>query len=255
LLAVQNSVLLAILGGTLTTLLNAAGALPVLFIKRVSQRTLDVGLGFASGVMISASFTSLIIPGIKIGGALPVLVGIALGSMIVSAADRFIPHIHAVIGNEGGVAITGRLKAVWLFAIAVTIHNMPEGLAVGVGYGSEKIAEATALAIAIGLQNIPEGMSIGFSILSVKGVSRKKAFLASFLSGAVELPLAIIGAAATSFAKPIIPYAMGFAAGAMLFVVSDEMIPETHRIGHERLASYGLIAGLIMMLALDVILG
>jgi len=246
-------VFLAFQAGLLTTMLNALGAVPVLFMKRISQRTLDIGLGFASGVMIAASFTSLIIPGIELGGILPVLVGIAFGTITISLADKVIPHMHAIIGAEG--PSTGRLKAIWLFVIAVTLHNMPEGLAVGVGFGSGRLSEAMALAIAIGLQNIPEGMSIGFSTISIEGTPRWKAFLISFLSGLVELPLSILGAALVSLVKPIIPYAMGFAGGAMMFVVSDEMIPETHRMGHERLASYGLVIGLIVMLTLDVLLG
>jgi len=234
-------------------MLNAVGAVPVLFMKRISQRMLDIGLGFASGVMIAASFTSLILPGIEIGGVLPVLAGIILGTVAVSFADRVIPHMHRIIGMEG--MPTGRFRALWLFVIAVTLHNMPEGLAVGVGFGSENLADAMALAIAIGLQNIPEGMSIGFSTISIEGTPRWKAFLVSFLSGLVELPLSVLGAALVSLTKPIIPYAMGFAGGAMMFVVSDEMIPETHRMGHERLASYGLVIGLIVMLTLDVLLG
>lgn len=247
-----NPVFLALKAGLLIVTLNALGAIPVLFMRGVSQRMLDVGLGFASGVMIAASFTSLIIPGIEEGGIAPVLAGIILGSITITLADRVIPHMHMIIGLEG--AYTERLRALWLFVVAVTLHNMPEGLAVGVGFGSGDLAKASALAIAIGLQNIPEGMSIGFSTLSMKGVSKWKAFVVSMLSGAVELPLAVLGAAAISLAKPAVPYAMGFAAGAMLFVVSDEMIPETHRAGRERLASYGLMMGLMVMLTLDILL-
>ncbi len=237
----------------MTTLLNALGAIPLLFLRKIPQKLLDIGLGFASGVMIAASFTSLIIPSIEKGGLLPTIVGIIFGSLAISLADKIIPHVHSIIGFEGHP--TGRLKTIWLFTLAVTLHNMPEGLAVGIGYGSGNIADAIALTFAIGFQNIPEGLAIGFSLLSLQNISRKKAYFISFLSGAVELPLALLGVLTVMFSRPILPYAMGFSAGAMLFVVSDEMIPETHRLGHERIVSYGLIAGLIIMLALDVALG
>ena len=240
-------------GGIVTTLLNALGALPVFFIKKVNQKIIDIGLGFASGVMITASFTSLIIPGIRIGGILPVIIGIILGSIMIRLIDKIIPHLHSIIGFEGKP--TDKLKTIWLFTIAVTLHNIPEGLAVGVGFGSYFIAEAWALTIAIGLQNIPEGLSIAFSIKSIENVSRRKAFLISFLSGIVEFPLSLLGVLTVSIVHQILPYAMGFAAGAMLFVVSDEMIPESHRVGHEKSASYGLMLGIIVMLILDVILG
>ncbi|RLE91980.1 MAG: ZIP family metal transporter [Thermoprotei archaeon] len=248
-----DPLLLAVLAGSLTTALNAAGALPVLFLKKLPEKFLDIGLGFASGVMLAASFTSLILPGIELGGIAPAVLGILIGAYSVSLADHVIPHMHKIIGVEG--KHTERLRAVWLFVIAVTLHNMPEGLAVGVGAGSGRAADALALAIAIGIQNIPEGLSIAFSLLSVKGSSRRKAFITSFLSGLVEFPLAIIGAVAVAYAHSILPYAMGFAGGAMIFVVSDEMIPETHRVGHERRATYGLIIGLVTMLVLDVVLG
>ncbi len=248
-----DPLLLAVLAGSLTTALNAAGALPVLFLKKLPEKFLDIGLGFASGVMLAASFTSLILPGIELGGIAPAVLGILIGAYSIGLADRIIPHMHKIIGVEGKHA--ERLRAVWLFVIAVTLHNMPEGLAVGVGAGSGLTADALALAIAIGIQNIPEGLSIAFSLLSVKNSSRRKAFITSFLSGLVEFPLAIIGAVAVAYAHPILPYAMGFAGGAMIFVVSDEMIPETHRVGHERRATYGLIIGLVTMLVLDVMLG
>ncbi len=243
--------LLAALGGLFTSLLNMLGAIPVLFLKRPFGRTSDLGLSFAAGVMIAASFTSLIIPGIELGGVFPVLFGVMLGAAMISLMDRLIPHMHAIIGVEG---LSSRLKAIWLFILAITIHNMPEGLAVGVGMGSGDIAAGIALMIAIGLQNIPEGLSVGLSLISTGSYSRLKAYLASTVSGLVELPLAVIGAAAVILVHPIIPYAMGFAAGAMIFVVSDEIIPEVNRLGREKLTTYSLIAGLIVMLLLDTIL-
>ena len=243
---------LSLAAGLITTSLNALGATPVLFVREMPAKLMDIGLGFAAGVMMAASFTSLIIPGVDRGGLAPVAAGVLLGSYVVSIADKVVPHMHRVIGFEGRGA--ERLKAVWLFVIAVALHNMPEGLAVGVSAGSGRIGDTIALALAIGVQNIPEGLSIAFSILSVEGRSRLRAFTISLLSGIVELPLAIIGAIGVSLAEPLLPLAMGFAAGAMIFVVRDEMIPETHRLGHERRASYGLMGGLVTMLVLDMLL-
>ena len=252
-LPTESPILLSILGGIITTLLNGLGATPILVLKKLPKRALDIGLGFAAGVMLAASFTSLIMPAIETSGIMPVIIGIIIGSIAVSLADKVVPHLHAIIGFEG--TPTTRLQAIWLFTIAITLHNMPEGLAVGVGFGSGNISKAISLMLAIGFQNIPEGLSIGFSILSLKNTSRYKAFLIAFLSGVVELPLSILGSLGVTYARGILPYAMGFAGGAMIFVVSDEVIPETHRMGHERLASYGLIIGLIIMLSLDLMLG
>ncbi len=240
-------------GGVFTTLLNSLGAILVVFIKRASDKFLDASLGFAAGVMLSASFTSLIMPGIELGGVLPVLIGIVIGSVFLEIADQLIPHMHTVIGFEG--IRTKRIRAVWLFIIAITLHNMPEGLAVGVAFGSNMMRDAIVLMIAIGLQNIPEGFSVSLSAVSA-GMGR--GFYAAFTgvrSGLVEIPLAMFGAWAVSIAKPVIPYAMGFAAGAMLYVISDEIVPETHRKGHERYATFGTILGIIVMLYLDVVFG
>ena len=245
----MEPLILAALGGALTTAFNAAGALPVLLLKTPSRKVLDVGLGFAAGVMMAASFTSLLLPGIEMGGLLPPLLGFLLGATSITVADRLVPHMHEIKGVEGVYA--ERLKVAVLFALAVTIHNMPEGLAVGVSFASGRFSDALALAIAIGLQNVPEGLSVGFSMLSASNMSRGRAYLVSALSGAVELPLAVLGALAASASASVLPIALGFAAGAMIFVVSDEVIPETHRIGHERAASYGVVLGVLVMTILD----
>ncbi|MCD6592190.1 MAG: ZIP family metal transporter [Thaumarchaeota archaeon] len=250
-LAGGNLILLAGLGGLFTSLLNVLGALPILVLRGAESRLPDLGLGFAAGVMLAASFTSLIIPGIRLGGVFPVLIGIGLGAILVSLMDRLIPHMHAIIGVEG---ISSRLRAIWLFILAITIHNVPEGLAVGVGLGSGDLASGIALMIAIALQNIPEGLSVGLSLIATGSYSRGKAYLASSLSGLVELPLALIGGLTVASTHKLIPYAMGFAAGAMIFVVSDEIIPEVHRLGREKSVTYSLIIGLLVMLLLDSLL-
>lgn len=244
--------LLGLLGGLAITFLNTVGALLVLLWPRPSVRTLNVMLGFAAGVMLTASFTSLILPGIREGGLLPVTVGLALGAVFLSATDRLVPHLHLERGREG---IHGqRIRAVWLFILAITLHNMPEGLAVGVGMGSGHVAQGVQLALAIGLQNIPEGLAVAASALSAGMGSTFYAAVVGIRAGLVEIPLAVVGAWAVEMARPLLPYAMGFAAGAMLYVISDEIIPETHRHGRERLATWGFLAGAVVMLVLDVAL-
>ncbi len=248
-----KAVWLGFWGGLFTTILNSVGALGALFFHRVSQKFMDASLGFAAGVMLTASFTSLILPGIEAGGVFPVLIGILLGALFLDIADHFVPHMHTVIGMEG--IHPERIRAVWLFIIAITLHNMPEGLAVGVSFGSGRLKEAVVLMIAIGIQNIPEGFSVAISSVSA-GLGR--GFYAVFTgirSGLVEIPLAMLGAWAVHLATPVIPYAMGFAAGAMLYVISDEIVPETHRKGHERFATFGTMLGVVVMLYLDVAFG
>ncbi len=248
-----KAVWLGFWGGVFTTLLNTFGALLVLFFRKPSQKFMDASLGFAAGVMLAASFTSLIIPGTEMGGIIPVLIGILAGSFFLDLSDHLIPHMHSIIGTEG--LHPERVKAVWLFIIAITLHNMPEGLAVGVSFGSGQLRDAIVLMIAIGIQNIPEGFSVSISAI---GAGYSKGFYAVYTgirSGLVEIPLAMLGAWAVHQVKFIIPYAMGFAAGAMLYVISDEIVPETHRKGHERYATFGTILGVIIMLYLDIAFG
>lgn len=252
-LSAWSPVVQGLLGGVIITLMNAFGALVVLFWRNPSQKFLDAALGFAAGVMLTASFTSLILPGIQFGGIYPVLIGLALGALLLDQVDHWMPHLHSIIGYEGHG--TGRVHGVWLFILAITLHNMPEGLAVGVGFGAGDIPDAVKLMLAIGIQNIPEGLAVSVAALSA---GFGAAFYASFVgirAGLVEIPLAVFGAWAVQLAAPLLPYAMGFAAGAMLFVISDEIVPETHRKGHERLATAGTIIGVIVMLYLDIILG
>ncbi len=219
-IAGPNPLLQALVAGLVITFLNTAGALLVLFWRKPSEKHLDGALGFAAGIMLTASFTSLILPGIDYGGIVPVLIGVALGAIALDVADRLVPHLHVVLGREG--LDISRFTAVWLFIFAVTLHNIPEGLAVGVGFGSGDLSNALKLMIAIGLQNIPEGFAVSVSALSI-GLGTY--FYAAFIgvrAGLVEIPLAVVGAAAVQVAEPLTPYAMGFAAGAMLYVISDQ---------------------------------
>jgi ZIP family zinc transporter len=242
-----------LMGGLFIALCNMAGALLVLVWRRPSPRLLNLGLGLAAGVMLTASFTSLILPGIEFGGMWPVLIGWALGAALLAAADLWIPHLHMFKGREGGSA--AGLKAVWLFIIAITLHNMPEGLAVGVSFGSGDLGIALPLMLAIGLQNIPEGFAVAISARNAGMGSTNYAAIAGIRSGLVEIPLALLGAWAVAMVRPLLPYAMGFAAGAMLYVISSEIIPETHRNGQSRVATAGLMLGAMVMLYLDVGLG
>ncbi len=251
-IAGPHPLLQGLVAGLVITFLNTAGALLVLFWRKPTEKQLDGALGFAAGVMLTASFTSLILPGIDYGGLFPVLIGVALGAVALDVADRLVPHLHVVLGREG--LPVGRLTAVWLFIFAVTLHNIPEGLAVGVGFGSGDLSNALKLMIAIGLQNIPEGFAVAVSALSIGLGTYFYATLVGIRAGLVEIPLAVFGAAAVQVASPITPYAMGFAAGAMLYVISDEILPETHRKGHERAATFGTILGVLVMLYLDVAL-
>lgn len=249
----SSRVLLGLIGGLVITALNMIGALAVLFVRKVSDRFMDTALGFAAGVMLAASFTSLIIPGVELGGILPVLAGIALGALVLGLGDRLVPHKHFEKGAEG--MQSKRIRGVWLFIIAITLHNMPEGLAVGVGFGAGNIKDAVLLMIAIGIQNIPEGLAVSISSIGAGLGGRFYAAVVGIRAGLVEIPLAVLGAWAVTAVHPLLPYAMGFAAGAMLFVISDEIIPETHRKGHERFATIGNMVGLCVMLFLDVALG
>jgi ZIP family zinc transporter len=252
-IAGDSLILQGLLGGIVIAALNMVGALLVIVWRDPSQKLLNAGLGLAAGVMLTASFTSLILPGIEYGGLWPVTCGIALGAIVLMAADLWIPHLHIDKGREGGE--TRSIKAVWLFIIAITIHNMPEGLAVGVGFGSGNLKEALTLMLAIGIQNIPEGFAVSISAKKAGMGSLRYASFAGIRSGLVEIPLALIGAWAIQIANPILPYAMGFAAGAMLYVISNEIIPETHRVGQSRIATIGTMMGVLIMLVLDVSLG
>jgi ZIP family zinc transporter len=228
-------------------LATGAGAIPILFTRRISDRLLDVTLGFSAGVMLAATSFSLLVPAIDLSGPLVAVFGLILGAFVLHLADRFIPHFHPFLGAEGRPS---RLPRVWLFVLAVTIHNFPEGLAVGVSFGSGDVAAGLVIATAIGLQNMPEGLAVALPLLR-EGYSRGKSLWYATLTGVVEPCGGLLGVALVSIFQPILPWALAFAAGAMLFVVSDEMIPESHRKGYAREATFGLIAGFVVMMFLD----
>lgn len=239
---------------------TAIGALFVVLVRKLSERTNDALLGFAAGVMLAASFFSLIIPALKqaeadLGGSVPaVLVVIAatlIGAIFIAVVNRYAPHEHFILGPKGIDART--LRRVWLFVIAITLHNFPEGLAVGVGFGGGDVANGTALAIGIGLQNIPEGLAVAAALLSL-GYSRLASFAVGGATGLVEPVGGLLGVSAVTIFQPLLPWGLGFAAGAMIFVVSNEIVPETHRRNHEELATFGLMGGLVLMMFLDVTL-
>lgn len=237
---------------------TAVGAAAVFLVRSISQRLNDALLGFSAGVMLAASFFSLIIPGIDrakadLGstalGALVVMAAVMLGAVAISAINRYMPHEHFVLGHQG-IEIRA-LRQIWLFVFAITLHNFPEGLAVGVGYGAGDIAGANVLALGIGLQNIPEGLAVAVALRAL-GYERLTCFSIGGATGLVEPVGGLLGISAVTLFAPLLPWGLGFAAGAMLFVVSNEIVPETHRSGHEQAATFGLMTGLAIMTFLDV---
>ena len=245
----EEVIWLGSLASLVAGLATGAGALPVLFTRKVSDRLLDVMLGFSAGVMLAATSFSLIVPAIDLSGPWVAVFGIILGAVALHLIDRFVPHFHPVLGEEGPPS---RLSRVWLLVLAITIHNFPEGLAVGVSFGSGDVAAGFVIALAIGLQNMPEGLAVALPLLR-EGYSRRRSLWYGTLTGLVEPVGGLLGVALVTIFHPILPWALAFAAGAMLFVVSDEMIPESHRKGFEREATFGLVVGFVIMMLLDSI--
>ncbi len=248
---------LASLGASLGT---ALGALPVLAFRRVSVRAQDVLQSVAAGIMLAATAFSLVMPGMvaaraqtgaQLAAALVVTGGILLGAAAVHLVHRHAPHLHFQGGPEGPPS--RRLTQVWLFVVAITLHNFPEGMAVGVGFGGG-IPSGTTLGVAIFLQNLPEGFLVALGLYAA-GYRRARAVLVSCATGLVETVGGLFGAAAVAAAAAALPWAMGIAAGAMLFVISHEIVPETHRNGHEVEATFGLVAGFVLMLVMGAALG
>lgn len=249
------------LASLIAGLATAVGAAPIFTVRTISQRAQDTMLGFGAGVMLAASAFSLIVPGIAAAetlwdsrsfAAAIAAAGIAAGALFLWAADHFIPHQHFVKGAEG---LDGRrFKKVWLFVFAITLHNFPEGLAVGVSFGGGQQAEAVSLAAGIAIQNMPEGLAVALALATL-GYARLTAFAVAAATGLAEPVAGFFGAAVVTLMAPVLPFALTFAAGAMLFVISHEIIPESHRNGHEQPATLGVIGGFVTMMLLDVALG
>jgi len=256
----MSIIALGLLASLAAGLMTAFGALPVLFGKHISRRGSDMMLGFAAGVMISASFFSLILPGIEAGqevygsvtaAAFAAGFGIVLGAALVAWLNATLPHEHFIVGPEG--ADPGALPKIWLFVIAITIHNFPEGMAVGIGFGGGDVTNGIALATGIGLQNAPEGLAVALALRG-QGYSAGRAFWIATLTGLVEPVGGLLGVSLVHVSVYVLPIGLTFAAGAMMYIISHEIIPETHRHGHQNRATTGLIFGLVLMLLLDVIL-
>ena len=251
----------ALAGGCVAALATALGTVPVLFSQRLSDRVQDTLYGFGAGVMLAASAFSLVIPGLaaaRAGGAgawgAGGIIGAAilLGALALLGMDRVLPHEHFIKGREGQAA--QKLRRTWLFVIAIALHNLPEGLAIGVGYAGNEGVRANALALGIAIQDVPEGLVVAVALLSA-GYARGFAVALGMASGLVEPVGAVLGAAVVGHAAPLLPWGLGFAAGAMLFVISHEIIPESHRKGHEDFATGGLMVGFVLMMLLDTALG
>ena len=225
--------------------------------KNLTHKFSDIVLSFAAGVMLAAAVLGLILPSIDYGGKWGVAIAVAgvfVGALSLNFTDKLVPHLHSMLGADEEKHANGNLDKVLLFVLAIAIHNLPEGIAAGVGFGSGNTAQAMLIAGGIALQNIPEGMVIISPMLSA-GVSKKKTFVCALATGLVEVVGTLIGYFAVRIATIILPFALAFAGGTMLYVISDEMIPETHAHGVERGATYALLFGFCLMLVMDVLLG
>ncbi len=263
----SNPIIQALIATCFTWFLTALGASAVFMVKDINRKILDLMLGFAGGVMIAASFWSLLAPSIEMSKGknlpdwFPALLGFLLGGIFLRGVDKILPHLHLYfpIGKAEGVKTTW--NRIVLLILAITLHNFPEGLAVGVAFGAiaagfpqATLAGAITLAIGIGIQNFPEGLAVSMP-LRREGMSRLRSFWYGQLSAIVEPIAGVIGAGAVILAKPILPYALGFAAGAMIFVVVENIVPESQYGGNTDLATMGAMIGFAVMMVLDVAFG
>jgi zinc transporter, ZIP family len=269
-----NLVWLGIMASLAAGLATGIGSIPIFFTNKISKKTLDISLGVAAGVMLAATSFSLIVPAIEKGGggvrgAGITLLGILCGGFFLDFIDKYFPDTNLLSNaveeeydSESGltsvvsnIATNSSLRKVWLFIIAITIHNFPEGLAVGVGFGDGDIVNGLSLAIGIGLQNLPEGLAVALPLIR-ENFSKTRAFSIALLTGLVEPIGGLLGVGLVQVAKPVLPFALAFAAGAMLFVISHEIIPETQsQKGHSKLATHALLVGFVIMMFLDNTLG
>lgn len=253
----------ALQSGLVAALATALGASPVLLSQHLSVRIQDTLFGFGAGVMLAACAFSLIVPGLEAaqsagiwgGGtwAASAVMGLAilLGGACLLATDHLLPHEHFIKGCEG--LNIHQLRRTWLFVFAIALHNLPEGLAIGVAYAGDNMAHADALALGVAIQDVPEGLVVATSLFAA-GYHRSFAVILGVSTGLIEPLAAVVGAAIASHSSALLPWGLGFAAGAMLFVISHEIIPESHRKGHEALATTGLMIGFVLMMMLDTAL-
>jgi zinc transporter, ZIP family len=262
-----HPVVQALLATGFTWGLTALGAATVFLTTTFNRRLLDTMLGFAGGVMIAASFWSLLAPAIEMSEEqslpewVPAVVGFLLGGVVLRSMDMVLPHLHIYAPIEEAEGIQTAWRRAVLLVMAITLHNIPEGLAIGVAFGAAasdlpgaSVAGATALAIGVGIQNFPEGLAVAMPLRG-EGMSRLRSFWYGQLSAVVEPVAGVIGAGAVILARPILPYALAFAAGAMIFVVVEEVVPESQRNGNQDLATMGAMIGFAVMMTLDVALG
>ena len=252
----MQMVLLTALGVGGATVIGALGGFAF---KKISHKFSDIVLAFAAGVMLAAAVIGLVLPSLDYGGKNAMLVtvaGIFCGALCLNVMDKLVPHLHRLSGvdQEEHGGNTDQLNKVLLFVMAIAIHNLPEGIAAGVGFGTGNTAEALTIAGGIALQNIPEGMVIIAPMLAA-GMSHGRTFVAAMMTGLVEVVGTLMGYFAVSLSSAVLPFALAFAGGTMLYVISDEMIPETHAHGSERGATYALLGGFCLMLAMSHFLG
>lgn len=263
----NSAVMQALYATTFTWFLTALGASLVFFFKTVNRKVFDGMLGFTGGVMVAASFWSLLAPAIEMSedqgmpGWFPPAVGFGVGAMFLYVLDKYLPHLHINFDPSQKEGIETKWHRTTLLVLAITLHNIPEGLAVGVMFGGvaaglphASLGAAVALAIGIGIQNFPEGFAVAMPLRRL-GISRARAFWFGQLSAVVEPVAGVLGALAVIYAQPILPYALSFAAGAMIYVVVEEVIPETQQDKFTDVATLGFIGGFIVMMILDVALG
>ena len=262
-----NPIIQALFGTLFTWALTAAGAAMVFTTKDISRKLLNGMLGFAAGVMIAASYWSLLAPAIEMSASLnvpewfPATIGFLVGGAFLWIVDKLLPHLHLGLPMSEAEGIKTSWQRSVLLVLAITLHNIPEGLAVGVAFGAAAaglpeatIAGAVALALGIGIQNFPEGLAVS-APLRREGMKLSKAFMMGQLSGVVEPIAGVIGAAAVLLMRPLLPYALAFAAGAMIYVVAEELIPEANRDQHSDIPTIGVMIGFAVMMTLDVALG
>lgn len=250
----MKEVLITALGVGMATVI---GAIIGFAFKKVSHKFSDVVMSFAAGIMLAAAVIGLILPSVELGGKwgfLYAIIGIFAGAICLNLMDKLIPHLHRLAGVDSENHNNANINKVMLFVLAIAIHNLPEGIAAGVGFGTGDSGQALLIASGIALQNIPEGMVIIAPMLAA-GISPRKTMVCAIATGVVEVIGTLIGYLAVNIATVILPIALSFAGGTMLYVVSDEMLNETHAHGHERAATYSMIVGFCVMLVLDVLLG